>query len=173
MLRLSKFAQLAASAKNAMSSRDAQKPLENLTTINASVQKLIQVVNAYEGGLLAASPISSQEAALGVEIKNAVADANAMEVQSVEDSKAVIAFINETLEPSIQACMGAMQAKKELFIKSSLVGTVTGDMQDLRSQTGTLGKALLAKSPKEEHAEGEAALKKVDANFEEALRYFG
>ncbi|SMQ47109.1 unnamed protein product [Zymoseptoria tritici ST99CH_3D7] len=172
MLRLSKFAQLAASAKNAITTRTAQTPLSNLTTINASVQKLTQIVTAYEGGLLAASPISSQEAALGIEIKNAVADANAMDVQSVEDSRAVIAFINEVLEPSIRACMGAMKGKKEVFVKSSLVGTVTGDMGDLRAQTGTLGKALLAKSPEEERGEGEAALKKVDANFEEALRYF-
>jgi hypothetical protein len=172
MLRLSKFSQLAASAKNAMTSRNAAAPIDNLTAINASVEKLIQVVNSYAGGMLAASPISNQEAALGIEIKNATADARAMETVPVDEAKAVIAYITETLEPSIRACMAAMKEKKELFVKSSLVGTVTGDMQDLRAQTATLSKALLEKSPKEQQEEGAQVVKTIDADFEEALRYF-
>jgi hypothetical protein len=68
--------------------------------------------------------------------------------------------------------MAAMKDKKDVFVKSSLTGTVTGDMQDLRLQTATLGKALLAKSPKEQQEEGQQVLKKVDANFEDALKHF-
>ncbi|KAI5366347.1 Putative Cell wall mannoprotein [Septoria linicola] len=172
MLRLSKFAQLAASAKNAMSSRSAASTQENLNTINASVQKLIGVVNAYGGGLLAASPISNQEAALGIDIKNATADANASEVVTVDEAKDIIGYITNTLAPSIRDCMAAMKSKKELFVSSSLQGTVTGDMKDLRVQTETLGKALVAKAPASEQEEGRRVLKVIDADFEDAIKHF-
>lgn len=172
MFRVSNFAKMAASAKNALSSRTPGTALENLTTINASVEKLTQIVVAYKGGLLAASPISNQEAALGVEINNATKDAHASEAVPVDEAKAVIAFITETLEPSIRACMAAMKDKKDLFAKSSLTGTVTGDLKDMRLQTETLSKALLAKSPKEQQEDGERTVKAIDGDFEDALKHF-
>ncbi|PPJ60732.1 hypothetical protein CBER1_02359 [Cercospora berteroae] len=172
MLRLSKFAQLAASAKNAMTSRSAASTQENLNTINDSVQKLTQIVTAYSGGLLAASPISNQEAALGIQIKNATADANASEIVSEQEAREIIAYITDVLEPSIRACMNAMKTKKELFVASSLQGTVMGDMKDLRVQTETLGKALVAKAPASEQAAGQKTLKVVDEDFEEAIKHF-
>ncbi|KAF2217788.1 hypothetical protein CERZMDRAFT_80464 [Cercospora zeae-maydis SCOH1-5] len=172
MLRLSKFAQLAASAKNAMTSRSAATSQENLATINESVQKLTQIVHAYAGGLLAASPISNQEAALGIHIKNATADANAAEIPSEQEAREIIAYITDVLEPSIRACMTAMKSKKELLLASSLQGTVTGDMKDLRAQTDMLGKALVAKAPASEREAGQKVLKIVDDDFEDALKHF-
>lgn len=172
MFRVSNFAKIAASAKNALTSRTPGTALENLTTINASVEKLTQIVVAYTGGLLAASPISSQEAAVGIEIKNATNDAKVSEAESVEEAKAVIAYIAETLEPTIRACMAAMKDKKDFFVKASLIGTVTGDLKDMQSQTETLSNALLAKSPKEQQQEGERAVQTINADFEDALKFF-
>ena len=172
MMRLSKFSQLAAAAKNAMTSRSAASTQENLNTINASVNKLTQIVNAYTGGLLAASPISNQEATLGIEIKNATSDANASEVVTVDEAKAIIAYIKDTLEPSIRACMAAMTEKKAAFASAGLTSTVVGDTKDLRVQTATLGKALAAKAPASEQEESEKVLKLIDADFEDALQKF-
>lgn len=172
MLRLSKFSQLAAAAKNAMTSRDAATTLQNLETINASVQKLTATVNAYKGGLLAAAGISSDDAKVGQDIKNSIADSNASEMVSVEEAKAVIKYIEESLEPSIVACMSALKAKKELLAASNLQSTVLGDTTDLRKLTNDFGVAMLKKAPETEQADGKKALAKIDAHFEDAIKVF-
>lgn len=172
MLRLSKLAQYAASAKAAMTSRDAQSTQKNLETINAAVTKLTSIVDAYTGGLLAAAPISSQEAALGQDIKNAITDANASEVVTPEEAKEIIAYIRTVLEPSIQACMTAMKNKKAELAKAGLQSTVLGDTKDLRVQTNTLGEALVKKAPPTEQEEGKAVNATVDADFEDAIKFF-
>lgn len=171
-MRLSKFSQMAASAKAAFTSRDAASTQQNLETINASVLKLTQTTTAYTGGLLAASSISNDEATLGQNIKNAISDANASEMVTDEEADAIIKYIVDTLEPNIKACMGALQAKKEELKKAGLQGTVKGDMDDLRKQTNDLGKALLAKAPEGKRPEGEKAMKVVDGDFEEAVKAF-
>lgn len=172
MMRLSKFSQMAASAKAAFTSRDAASTQQNLETINASVLKLTQTTTAYTGGLLAASSISNDEATLGQNIKNAISDANASEMVTEDEADAIIKYIVDTLEPNIKACMGALQAKKEELKKAGLQGTVKGDMDDLRKQTNDLGKALLAKAPESKRPEGEKAMKVVDGDFEEAVKAF-
>jgi hypothetical protein len=49
---------------------------------------------------------------------------------------------------------------------------VTGDLKDMRLQTETLSKALLAKSPKEQQEDGERTVKAIDEDFEDALKHF-
>lgn len=172
MLRLSKFSQLAASAKAAFTSRDAASTQQNLEIINASVQKLTKTVQAYSGGLLAASSISSDEAKLGQDIKNAISDANASEVVTEEEAKNITAYIRDTLEPNIAACMASLKEKKEKLAAAGLQSTVSGDMGDLRKLTNDLGKALLAKAPKSEQPGGEEVMKKIDGDFEDAIKVF-
>lgn len=99
MMRLSAFSKLAQSAKAAMTSRDAASTQQNLEIINAAVSKLTATVDAYNGGLLAANSISNDEAALGQKIKDAIKDANASEMVTEEEAKAIIKYIVDTLEP--------------------------------------------------------------------------
>lgn len=172
MLRLSKFAQYAASAKAAMTSRDAASTQQNLETINAAVLKLTEIVTGYSGGLLAAAPISSYEAALGQDIKNATADAEKQEVVTPEEADAIIAYITETLERNIQLCMAALKSKKTQLGASNLQTTTLGDLKDLREATAKLSTALVSKAPAEKQEAGKKANALVDADFAEAITFF-
>lgn len=172
MLRLSKFAQYAASAKAALTSRSAASTQQNLEMINASVQNLTSTIQHYSGGLLAAVSISSDEAKLGQDIKNAITDANASEIVTEEEAKAINAYTRDTLEPSIAICMENLKNKKELLAKAGLQSTVSGDVRDLRKLTMDLGKALLSKAPKSEQGGGEEVMKKIDEDLKEAIDAF-
>ncbi|EME86645.1 uncharacterized protein MYCFIDRAFT_210564 [Pseudocercospora fijiensis CIRAD86] len=172
MLRLSKFSQLAASAKAALTPRDAASSQHNLETINASVQKLTATLKAYSGGLLAAASISSDEAKLGRDIKNTICDANASEVVSEEEARNITAYVRDILEPNIAACMASLKEKKEKLAAAGLQSTVSGDMGDLRKLTNELGKALVAKAPESERPGGEEVMKMIDGDFEEAIKIF-
>lgn len=172
MMRLSKFAQYAASAKAALSSRDAASTQQNLETINAAVVKLTEIVNNYAGGLLAAATISNHEAALGQDIKNAITDAKASEVVTEEEAKSIIAYILATLEPNIKACMAALKAKKEKLAASNLQSTTLGDLKELRESTNTLGDELVLKAPAAQQEEGKKANALVDSNFGDAISAF-
>lgn len=172
MLRFSKLAQYAVSAKAALTSRDAQSTQKNLETINASVIKLTEIVNAYAGGLLSASPISNQEAFLGQDIKNATKDAHASQVVTEEEAKAIIQYITETLEPTIRACMAALKSKKTELAKAGLQSNVLGDTKDLRTLTNTLGQALVDKAPASEQEAGKKVNAVIDADFDDAIAFF-
>ncbi|KAK4629606.1 hypothetical protein CLAFUW4_08327 [Fulvia fulva] len=172
MLRLSKFAQMAANAKNALTSRDAASTQQNLETINTQVEKLAATLKAYAGGLLAASGISSDQAKLSIDMRHTIADANAAQVVTEDEAKEIIQYLNDTIEPSIRSTMTALQEKKAELEKAGLKGTVSGDMADLRKLTRELGEVLLSKSPEGTRKSGEEVMAKVDADFEEALKAF-
>lgn len=99
MMRLSNFSKFAQSAKSAFTSRDAASTQQNLEIINAAVTKLTATVDGYNGGLLAANSISNDEAVLGQKIKDAIKDANASEMVTEDEAKAIIKYITDTLEP--------------------------------------------------------------------------
>ncbi|CAK4031816.1 Hypothetical predicted protein [Lecanosticta acicola] len=172
MFRLSKLSHLAASAKNALTSRSSATTHQNLTTINTSVQTLTQTTQTYKGGLLAAASISSSEATLAQDIKNAISDAKASEMVSEAEANEIVKYIVEVLEVSIRACMQALGEKKEELKRAGLEGTVKGDMVDLRALTNDLGKALLEKAPAGTRPEGEKAIKTIDEDFEETVKSF-
>lgn len=172
MVSLSSFSKLAAAAKNAVTSREAQTTAANLESINASVQKLTVTVSNYKGGLLAASSISNDAAALGQDIKNATGDAKKSEVVSDEEAATLIAYINDTLEPSIKASMDALKSKKTELAAANLQGTVLGDVNDLRRDTRAFAEALEEKAPESQRAAAQAAQAKVDANFEDCVKFF-
>lgn len=172
MVSLSSFAKLGAAARNAMTSREAQTIAKNLETINLAIQKLTATAQKYTGGLLAANSISSDEASLSQDIKNATGDAKKDPEVSEDEAKEVIAYVLSTIDPSIAAAMAAIKEKKTELAAAGLQGTVQGDLVDLRKDTATLGEALIEKAPASLKAEGNAAVAKLDAHFEEAIKFF-
>ncbi|KXT01023.1 hypothetical protein AC578_4457 [Pseudocercospora eumusae] len=139
---------------------------QNLHLINSSVQKLTKPLQAYPGGLLAASSISSDEERLG----HAIADSES--VTTEEEAKNITAYIRETLEPNIAICMALLKEKEEVLVAAGLQSTVFGDMGDLRKLTEDLGKALLAKAPERELIGGEEVVDMIDGDFEDAINVF-
>jgi len=172
MFRVSNFAKYAASAKAALSNREAASTQQNLETINAAVNKLTEIVQKYNGGLLAASPISSQVAALGQDLKNAIADAKTSEMVNDEEAQRIIDYILQVLEPSIKQSMVALKEKKAELAAANLQGTVLGDTKDLRAQTAEFSAELVRKAPAAKHPESNKANAVVDADFEDAIKFF-
>lgn len=171
-MRLPNVAGMMAAAKSAIVSREAQTTQANLETITKSVEKLINTVNGYKGGVLAAVSISSDEATLGQDIKNSTTDAKKSEVVTDEEAKVLIAYIENSLEPAIQRCMAALKAKKTELAAAGLGDTVLGDLKDLRVSSNALGEALVEKAPATQHESARAAMGKVDVAFEDAIKFF-
>jgi len=171
-MRLPNLAGMVASAKASMISREAQTTQANLETIVKAVEKLINTVNAYKGGVLNAVGIQNDEATLGQDIKNSITDAKKSDVVSEAEAETLIAYISSTLEPAIQRCMAALKAKKAELAAAGLGDTVLGDMKDLRAQSGALGEALVEKAPAAKQTEAKSANAKVDSNFAEAITFF-
>jgi hypothetical protein len=172
MFRLSKIAQYVASAKAAVSSRGAATTQQNLETINASILKLTATVAAWTGGILSAAGISSDQARLGQDMKNCIADATASEVVSEEEAVAIMFYIREHLDPNIRAAMLVLKMKKTLLAAVGLASTVLADMHDLRELTNALGVAFLSKTPVTQLGEGTALMKGVDDAFEDAIKFY-
>jgi hypothetical protein len=162
-----------AAAKSAVVSREAQTTQANLETIVKAVEKLNTTVTGYKGGVLAAVGISSDEATLGQDIKNSTADAKKSEVVTDEEAKILIAYIENSLVPSIEKCMASLKAKKTELAAAGLGDTVLGDLKDLRASSNALGEALVEKAPATQHEAARAANAKVDAHFDDAIKFFG
>jgi len=171
-MRLPNVAGMLAAAKSAVISREAQTTQANLETIVKAVEKLNATVTGYKGGVLSAVSISSDEAALGQDIKNSTADAKKSEVVTDQEADTLIAYINNNLEPAIQRCMAALKAKKTELAAAGLGDTVLGDLKDLRVSSNALGESLVEKAPASKQAEAKTANAKVDANFEDAIKFF-
>jgi len=172
MLRFSKLASLAASARNALSSREAQTTLKNLETINAAVLKLTTTVDGWTGGLLAAAGITNDEAALGQDIKNATNDAKNADVVTEEESKIIIEYIRSTLEPNIKKNMAALKVKKAEFAKANLQSQVQGDLKDLYDLTKNLGDIMVSQAPAPAQADAKSVNDLIEADFQDAIKDF-
>lgn len=172
MVSLSSLSKFAASAKNAVTPRQAMSTADNLKAINAAVQELVKIVTNYKGGLLAASKISDQEASLSIDIKNATGDTKQSKIVPEEETESLIKYITETLRPSIQACMQALKDKKSELVAANLQGTVQGDLVGLRKDTATLGEAMVEKAHPKQQEAGKAENTQIDALFEDAIKFY-
>ena len=112
------------------------------------------------------------EATLGQDIKNSTADAKKSEVVSDAEAQQIIAFIQSNLEPAIQRAMAAIKTKKTELAAAGLGDTVLGDLKDLRVSSNALGEALVEKAPATQHEAARSAMGKVDAAFEDAIKFF-
>ncbi|GAB7366191.1 hypothetical protein MBLNU230_g7751t1 [Neophaeotheca triangularis] len=160
---------ISASVSASVIKRDAASIQNSLETIDSDLRQLTSQVNGYNGGLFAALPIQSSESQLEDDIDAATSTAQASNPLSASDSQAIIAYINDTLEPDIEATLDALVAKKSQFQRAGLAGTVRGDLNTLRGKTNDLGDALIDKAAAETKASGQAALDTIDGDFAEAV----
>ncbi|CAF9925070.1 MAG: hypothetical protein GOMPHAMPRED_003807 [Gomphillus americanus] len=164
---------LAASATAAVIPRNAATIEKDLKTINTDISNLHTAVNNYNGGgAINALPIQNDEQTLDKAINSADTDAKNSGAVNDADSKTIIAYIKNTLEPNIAATLKALIAKKADFAKDGLTSTVLSDLQTLKKDTDTFGADLLKKTPSGQQSAGKAALAKIDADFNNAIKQF-
>ena len=116
---------------------DTSTILSDISTINSNVKALTSAVNSYNGGLLAAIPITNAESTLDTSIKQGTSDAQSTSQRSSTDSNTIIAAIMN-LTPDIEAALTAVVNKKPQFAAAGLASTVQGDLDVLKPIPMTL-----------------------------------
>lgn len=153
--------------------RDVSGLQKDLTTINSDTVALTNSVNSYTGSFSQALAVNSAESTLDNDIKSATKDAQGTSGPlSDSDSQSLIDYINNTLEPNIQKAISALEAKKSTFASNGLTSTVQGDLKTLKSDTDSYGSALISLAPSDKTSAAQAALAKIDNDFQGAINYY-
>lgn len=175
-MRLPSLARFAASAKAVFTRQEELTALQHLESINDAVQTLTVAVDGYRGGLLAAAPLSGHEGAIIHAMNRAIKYFKTVEVPPEAEAEAeaqeIVEFTRNTLLPTMQAVVKAMQDKKDAFAASNLLGILLAEMQDLRNLTGELAQALLAKVPPRYADESGRLIGAVEAAFDDVVKFF-
>ena len=164
---------LAASAIAAVIPRDAATIEKDLKTLNSDTSNLHTAINNYNGGgAINAIPIQNAEQTLDKAINNADTDTKSSAAINDADTKTILVFIKNTLEPNLAATLKALVTKKADFSKDGFTGIVLSDLQTLKKDSDTFGADLLKKIPTDQQSAGKAALSKIDADFNNAIKQF-
>ncbi|TEY37818.1 hypothetical protein BOTCAL_0505g00090 [Botryotinia calthae] len=141
--------------------------LTNIATIDTNVNALTKTVASYEGGFIQLLAVDNAESTLESSIKNAGTDAANTSQLSPADSNNILNAINDLI-PDIQQALDALKAKKTTFANAGVAPTVEGDLANLKKETDTFGKNLLAISSSDVEPKLSVALSTIDNDFTNA-----
>ncbi|ATZ52369.1 hypothetical protein BCIN_08g01140 [Botrytis cinerea B05.10] len=145
--------------------------LTDITTIDTNVNALTKAVDNYNGGFFDLLTVSSAESTLETSIKNAATDTANTSPLSSADSTNILNAINHLI-PDIQQALDALVAKKTTFANAGVASTVEGDLANLKKETDTFGKNLLAISSSDVEPKLSATLSTIDNDFTNAEAAF-
>ncbi|KAF8862307.1 hydrophobic surface binding protein-like protein A [Acephala macrosclerotiorum] len=151
--------------------RDAATILSDISTIDTNVNALTTAANNYNGGILAALPITSAESTLENSIKQGTTDAQATSQLSSADAQSIIAAIN-TLIPDIATSLTAVENKKADFASDGLTSIVLGDLNSLKNDTDAFADALIAIASADTETEAQSQKATIDSDFQAAIDDF-
>ncbi|KAI5356961.1 Putative Cell wall mannoprotein [Septoria linicola] len=145
--------------------RDAAGIQADLNTINTDTNNLKAAADRFTGGLFGALPVQQAADKLEDDLNTATDNANASAAVSDSEAASIIRYINNTLEPNVDAALTSIENKKQQFTSAGLKGKVQDTLTTLRKDTNEYGTALLAKAPASAQDSGKAALAKIDGDF--------
>ncbi|KUJ12066.1 uncharacterized protein LY89DRAFT_220767 [Mollisia scopiformis] len=151
--------------------RDVNTILSDISTIDSNVKALTTAANNYNGGVLAAIPITSAESTLDKSINQGTSDAQATSQLSSADSKSILAAINN-LTPDIAASLTAVENKKANFAADGLTSIVQNDLATLKSDTDAFADALIAIASADSKDQATAQKATIDSDFQGAIDDF-
>lgn len=93
--------------------RDARTLSTDLVAVNTGLIDLTTAANAYNGGLFGAIPVGTAENKVAAAIGQANTDAQATERLDSANTKTLIDYINNTLDPNIEKILAALSGKKD------------------------------------------------------------
>lgn len=173
MLSIKNLLFLAVAVTGSVIKRDAAQVQQDLKTINDDTNAVTTAVNNYNGGGLAnAFPIVLAQQQLSKDLKTGTTNAQNTGVVSEPDADTIIAYITNTLLPSIKASLAALKAKKPQFDADGLTSTVNSSLQDLKTDTDKLGAALIAGTPPSKVDAAQGIQNQIDAAFADAIAFF-
>jgi len=162
----------AATALPAISKRTASTVLSDISTIDSDVKALTSATNSYDGGLLAAAPVSNDESTLEKDIKQGTSDAQATPQLSSSDTQATIAQVRSPLTPDVKDALDALVAKKSLFTSAGLKSTVQNDLATLKTDTDSFADALIAIADDGDKSQAMDLKATIDSYFESAVNSY-
>lgn len=145
--------------------RDAAQIRSDLQLINSDTNALKSAADRYTGGLFGAIPVQNAADKLEDDINTATDNANASAPVSDSEAADIISYINNTLQPSVDAALTSIENKRSQFTSAGLKGSVQDTLATLRKDTNEYGQALLAKAPASQQSAGNAALTRIDNDF--------
>ncbi|QPG93553.1 hypothetical protein C2857_000703 [Epichloe festucae Fl1] len=173
MLSVRNLLFLAVAVTGSVIKRDAGQVKSDLQLINTDTQAVTAAVNNYNGGgVTNALPIVRAQSKLSRDIKSATDHAKAAGGISEADASAIIGYIKNTLQPSIQGSLSALKTKKGNFDADGLTPTVKSSLESLKSDTDNLSAALIAGTPPSKVSEAKGVSDAIDASFNDAIAYF-
>ncbi|GAB0138444.1 hypothetical protein EsDP_00006679 [Epichloe bromicola] len=173
MLSVRNIVFLAVAVTGSVIRRDAAQVKSDLQLINADTQAVTAAVNNYNGGGYAnALPIVGAQSKLSDDIKAATDHAKAAGGLSEADADAIVGYIRDTLQPSIQASLSALKSKRDKFAGDGLSPIVKSSLGSLKMDTDNLSAALVAGTPPSRVSEAKAVSDAIDASFDDAIAYF-
>lgn len=160
-----------ATASAAILPRNAAQALTDLKTIDSDTNKLTNATNNWNGQVFTATAISNAESTLETDIKTATKNAQGYTASSA-DSKSILAYINNTLEPDVRTSLTAIQNKKAQFKSAGLSNTVVTDLNNLKNLTSQLSTNLIAVASSDQKSAGQTAANKIQTDFNNELTAF-
>ncbi|EFY95776.1 hydrophobic surface binding protein A family protein [Metarhizium robertsii] len=172
MLSIKNLLFLAVAATGSVIKRDAAQVKQDLQTINADTQAVLNAVNSYNGGLANALPIVTAQQQLSKDLKTGTTNANNAGPVSDADADEILAYVKDTLFPSTENTLAALEGKKATFANDGLTSTVKSSLESLKKDTGDLSDALKNGAPADKQPEAEGLKNQIAARFDSAIAQF-
>ncbi|KAL1970821.1 hypothetical protein VTN77DRAFT_2655 [Rasamsonia byssochlamydoides] len=162
---------LATASPVAFSKRDAATVLADLSTLSNDLSTLDTAVEGFDGNILNALPIASDESTVENDIKQAISDTDASSAFSTSDSSSVTSAVT-ALEPSINKTISDLVAKKAEFTSAGVDSLVLQDLENLQNLTDTLSTSLQAKVTSSDASTIASGTTALDAAFASAIAVY-
>lgn len=172
MVNVKTLVLFATAAVGAVLRRDIQETLDNLAAIDTATNALTTTITAWDGSIVGALGIATSANELGSELDAANTDAQDETVATSADSATVIAYITGTGEPDIAASLNALVAREADLASVGVASVVLSTLNTLKTKTDTYSASLYAITSTDQQGAAQAAIDKLDADFDAAIAAF-
>lgn len=151
---------------------DASTIIQDIQNIDDGVNALTASLEAYNGGLLGATPITADIAAIHVANRKGFVDANLIAPQNTTTSNEIIDYVFKTVDIDIPNSVKVLESKKADFEAANLTEVVLAGLVLLKNDHDTFSAALLNKTAPDTEARGLLAVKIIDDALQNGIDDF-
>ncbi|KUJ16315.1 uncharacterized protein LY89DRAFT_79897 [Mollisia scopiformis] len=158
----------------AIRSFDADLVLLDLGALDTSVKGLTSAIEAYDGGVVQATPILTAFSAVHVANRKCYDTCGSVKNMTSSDSYTIIDYVTRTLALDIPAGIKALEAKKDAFVASDLQYQVVSSLDLLKYDHESLSQALAKKESQEQDVQLKTyvVVKEIDDAIVGGISYF-
>lgn len=146
--------------------------ISDIGGIDTAVKSLTTSINAYQGGVVEATPLFAGVLDIHLVNRKAYVDAMAPLTANSTESGEIVTFTNNTVGQSIPASVAALEAKKPQLVAAGLSSMIVPGLQLLKSDHDSYSAELLAKVSLDWLARGQAVVAEIDNAIQDGIDYF-